>query len=91
MLSLAEGALDTHVPATRREDEIGGIARAMAIFKQNASKSLALSRSVLPVTRTLKSPRVRLKLLLMWSMCSARVHHYLSQSTTQSRLAKRLV
>jgi hemerythrin-like metal-binding protein len=36
MTALAEGELDTEVPSQRRRDEIGAMARAVEVFKQNA-------------------------------------------------------
>ncbi|MBV9827699.1 MAG: HAMP domain-containing protein [Alphaproteobacteria bacterium] len=36
MTNLAHGALDTSVPATDRRDEVGDMAKAVAVFKQNA-------------------------------------------------------
>ncbi|MBV9827701.1 MAG: methyl-accepting chemotaxis protein [Alphaproteobacteria bacterium] len=36
MTNLAQGALDTPVPAIERRDELGDMAKAVAVFKQNA-------------------------------------------------------
>ncbi len=42
MLRLAEGALDTDVPATNRRDEIGQMAGAVQVFKANAVEKVRL-------------------------------------------------
>ena len=39
MHKLSEGDLNVHIPATDRKDEIGEMAKAMAIFKVNAQKN----------------------------------------------------
>ncbi len=41
MLSLANGNLDTTVEGDERRDELGGMARALGIFRANARKALA--------------------------------------------------
>jgi methyl-accepting chemotaxis protein len=44
MTRLAAGDIDTEVPDRRRRDEIGGIARAVQIFKDNAIDKLRLEQ-----------------------------------------------
>lgn len=39
MLRLAEGELEIHIPGLRRSDELGSMAKAMNVFKQNAIAS----------------------------------------------------
>ncbi|MFB9355016.1 methyl-accepting chemotaxis protein [Sneathiella chinensis] len=45
MSALAEGALDTDIPNTRRKDEIGGMAKAVEIFKTNALHTIQLTEA----------------------------------------------
>jgi hemerythrin-like metal-binding protein len=45
MTALADGNLDTEVPSVRRGDEIGAMARAVEVFKENARKIQQLHHS----------------------------------------------
>ncbi|GGK23459.1 methyl-accepting chemotaxis protein [Salinarimonas ramus] len=45
MVALAQGKLETDVPYTTRVDEIGGMARAVEIFKRNAVEREELTRA----------------------------------------------
>ncbi|KQV35177.1 chemotaxis protein [Rhizobium sp. Root268] len=45
MATLANGNLDTNVAETERRDEIGGMARAVQVFKDNGLKARALEAS----------------------------------------------
>jgi methyl-accepting chemotaxis protein len=45
MRSLAAGELDLAIPALDRKDELGAMAQAVQVFKQNAMDKLALERS----------------------------------------------
>ncbi|CAK0770650.1 methyl-accepting chemotaxis protein [Azospirillaceae bacterium] len=44
MTSLANGALETEVPALHRHDEVGDMARAIQVFKENAQNMVEMSR-----------------------------------------------
>jgi len=45
MLSLARGQLDTEIPSEVRRDEIGKMAEALRVFKENSQQVLALRRA----------------------------------------------
>ncbi|HEY1934274.1 MAG TPA: methyl-accepting chemotaxis protein [Acetobacteraceae bacterium] len=42
MRRLADGALDTDIPATNRKDEVGQMAQALLVFRQNAQETQRL-------------------------------------------------
>jgi methyl-accepting chemotaxis protein len=57
MRLLAGGALDAPVPATNRRDEVGQMAQAMLVFRQNAQEARRLQEAAADTDHILKARR----------------------------------
>ena len=55
MVGLANGARDVVIPETKREDEIGDMARALTVFQESARQLADMQRQELTRTQQQRS------------------------------------
>lgn len=64
MVDLAKGELDTDIPGEERKDEVGAMARAVAVFKRNAIEKKAMDEEAAREQRVKEERQKRVDALL---------------------------
>ncbi len=64
MTNLADGDKDTEIPATNRKDEVGGMAKAVLVFKENMIQAEEQTRETERVTQASRERAVKRKELI---------------------------
>lgn len=87
MIQLAAGNLEVEVPGEERQDEVGGMARAVSVFKRNAVEKDALDRSAKNEQRAKEERQARIDALLKkFDSTAAEVVSSVSAASTELSL-----